>query len=97
VLLHGQLLNGPGEFYWQASVLNRDITSSGRKGVERERGEWPVFKQATLLLLLLTTHSVHNTPSLAPVDDVHYGIYQFCMIYMLVTLLTEFSVGRCLC
>jgi hypothetical protein len=39
VLLHGQIQNGAKGIYWQASVINHDITSSGRKGVERERGE----------------------------------------------------------
>jgi hypothetical protein len=63
--LDGQLLNGARDILWHTSILNRDITSSGKKGVEGERGEWPVFKLVTLMLLLLATHSVHNTPTFA--------------------------------
>jgi hypothetical protein len=36
VLLQGQLLNGARDIYWQVFALNRDITSSGRKNVEKE-------------------------------------------------------------
>jgi hypothetical protein len=66
VLLHGQLLNGARDIYWQASILNHDITSSVRKDGERERGDrsdqisnWP-----HLCCYCWQTHSVHNTPTL---------------------------------
>jgi hypothetical protein len=39
--------------------VNRDITSSGRKGVERERGEWPVFNDANASIYFSALCSRH--------------------------------------
>jgi hypothetical protein len=42
VFPHGQLRNG--DVYWQASVLNCDITSRGREDVEGENGAVTSFQ-----------------------------------------------------
>jgi hypothetical protein len=85
----GQLLNGARDIYWQASVLNRNKTSSGRKGVERVSGRMTSFQ---------TGHSVYNTLMLAQVDDVYnlsiqYDIYGYapfgCMLMVVVEVPSE--------
>jgi hypothetical protein len=68
VLLHGQLQNGARDIYWQASVLNRDITISVRKGVERERGSDQFSNWPRLCCYGWLTHSVHKTTTLTQVE-----------------------------